>query len=167
MPVPTWVDGNPLPASDINAWFVPKVIIRTTTQTITSNATLANDNQLVLAVDANAVYHVRLVYRYNAATAGDFQFDFTVPAGATHTNIYLHCLTGAAVGSTDDALIASQTNPGVGGISTATDVALLWESILTTAGTAGNLQPRVAQLSSFATSTSVLPGSLLIAQRIG
>jgi len=170
MAPPTWSVGQVLTAADVlaNNWFVPIASYRTSTQTITSNQTLANDNQLSAAVAANAVYDVKLTYRYNAATAGDFQFDFTLPAGATNVNNYLHEIISTTTGlSTDDAITASATNPSAGGLGTGTDTAAMWTSILTTGGSSGTLQPRVAQLTSFATSTSVLAASSLILQRIG
>jgi hypothetical protein len=167
MPIPTWVDGNPLPASDINAWFVPRAAVRTSTQSVTSSTVLVNDNQLSVTVDANAVYDVRLFYHYTANAASDIQIAFTQPAGSTHSNTYLHGFTVGAVSGTDDAISAAATNPALGGIGSGTDAALQWESVLTTAGTAGTLQVQFAQATSGATATSVLAGSKLILQRIG
>jgi len=167
MPIPTWVDGNPLPASDLNNWLMVRAAYKTSTETVTSSVTLQNDDDLFVAVDANAAYDVRLILRYQAATAGDIQIGWTAPAGSTHTNTYLHALSTTAVGGGDDVIVAGTTAPGAGGVGSGTDVALIWEGLLITAGTAGTLRLQWAQLASFATGTSVLAGSKLILQRIG
>ena len=82
-------------------------------------------------------------------------------------NTYLHALSTTAVGGGDDVIVAGTTAPGAGGVGSGTDVALIWEGLLITAGTSGTLRLQWAQLASFATGTSVLAGSKLILQRIG
>jgi len=165
--VKSWNPGDVLTASDMNAWTVPRAAYKTVNETVTSSAVLQNDNELFITVDANAVYFVQLFMRYTAATAGDIQFGWTAPGGTTITNPYLHGFGTTAAVSTDDVIAAGLTAPGLGGIGSGTDVACNSVWIVTTAGTSGTLQLQWAQLASFATATTVVAGSVLIAARIG
>lgn len=84
MSPPTWAVGQVLTASDVNTWFVPRVAYKTSAQHSTTT-TLANDTQLALPVDANAIYDWDLFLFYDGGTlgSGDLQFNFTFPTGLT------------------------------------------------------------------------------------
>jgi hypothetical protein len=167
MAVPTWSVGQVLSASDVNNWFVPLAAYRTTTQSVTSSITPVNDNALSFSVAANAVYKTELALMYDAATAGDLQWQYTVPASAAITNTFIANLTGAAATFTDDQVIGGVSNPTWGGVGTGTNVAGLAMSVLTTGASSGTLQLQWAQGTSSATSTRVFAGSYLTAQRVG
>jgi hypothetical protein len=82
VPIPTWSVGEVLAAADVNTWFVPRVAYKSTAQHSTTT-TLANDTQLALPVDANALYDWKLylLYEGGALGSGDLAFNFTFPTG--------------------------------------------------------------------------------------
>jgi hypothetical protein len=79
---PTWSVGQVLAAADVNTWFVPRAAYKTSAQHSTTT-TLANDTQLALPVDANAIYDWKLYLFYDGGTlgSGDLAFNFTFPTG--------------------------------------------------------------------------------------
>jgi hypothetical protein len=167
--VPVWVDGNALPASDLNNWLAPKVAVKSSSQSVTSSTTLVNDSALVLSVAANAVYEVTAHIVYDGSTAGDFKPGFTGPAGATLTWVGMGLGSGASTpieSASHNAQTLSDTG-AVGALGAGTSLVVPIHGVLTTAGTAGNFQFQFAQLTSDATATRVLAGSTLILRRIG
>jgi hypothetical protein len=155
-------------AADVNNWALPDAAYRTSTQSVTSSTTLVNDNQLSLAVTANAVFDVTLALLYDGAVstgvAAGIKAAFAVPAGATYVDFSLGLLNNSA-GIGDDFTAANAT--GQGSVGAGTTVGLLRSGLLTTAGTAGTLQLQWAQNVSSGTATRVFAGSKLILQRIG
>jgi hypothetical protein len=167
MPIPTWSTGQVLASADVNSWFVPRAAYRTTTQSVTSNITPVNDNQLSIQVDASAVYLIDQILNYDGATGGDMQGAWTVPAGATMLSIMSTGLTTAATLYTDDNTSGGGGSTfGGGALGTGTNAGFRAMWLLTTAGTGGTLQMQWAQNTSSATATRMLAGSCIIATRI-
>jgi hypothetical protein len=167
MAVPTWSVGQILTAADVNSWFVPIAVYKVSTESVTSSATLQNDDVLFASVAANAVYKVELGLVYDGATAGDIQLGWTMPAAAAITNVHTVAITTAGAASTDDVTTATAGNPSFGALGTGTNCGYGGVWILTTAGTSGTLQLQWAQNTSSATATRVFAGSYLVLQRIG
>jgi len=165
--VKVWNVGDVLTAADMNAWTVPLAAYRTTTQSVTSSTTLQNDNALSVAVAANAVYIVELALIYDADTAGDLKLGWTIPAGASITNVADSMLTGTAAATTDDQMTAGTTNPVAGGLGAGTNCGFVGKWLLTISSTSGTLQLQWAQGTSSATATRLFAGSYLLAQRVG
>jgi hypothetical protein len=166
--VPTWVVGEVLAAADVNAWFVPLVAKKPTTQSVVSQATtMQNDTALVLPVAASAIYEMKAHIIYNAAAAADIILGWTAPAAAAMDWVTDGLITSESTGidavSRSAQSIGSQ--PGVGGDPT--NRVVLPYGILTTGATAGNLQFQWMQNVSSATATQVVAGSALILRRIG
>src|SRR6266568_1273001 len=152
MAVPTWSVGQVLAASDVNLWFVPIVIQKGANQSVTSSTTLVNDTALVLAVAANAIYALDGFFIYDGDAAGDIKWHFTAPASATLNWVSSGLASGAA-GSTDNVSRTAQTLADTapsGAIGAGSSVVLPVLGILTTAGTAGNLQLQWSQNASSA-----------------
>jgi len=165
LPIPTWVAGQVLSASDVNVWFLPLNVIKPSSQAVTSSTTLVNDTALVLAVAANSTYLVHGVIEYNGANGGDIKWTFTIPAGASgfFGATYTAATSGNFAGGA--AFAWTDTTPSQGnGTGTPMDIRIT--GILVIAGTAGNLQFRWAQNTSNATATTVMPNSALLAYRI-
>ena len=165
MPVPTWVVGQVLSASDVNSWFVPLAGVKSANQTISSQTTFVNDADMRLAVAANSTYMFHVYMRYSSGTGQDWKTSFTVPSGASAHFQRIGQDGGGNFGSAGDFndtnSITSQGN-GVGVIMNAQ-----FMGVLTTAGSAGNLIFQWAQNTSGAFNTTLYANSYLLAQRIG
>lgn len=168
MAVPVWSSGQVLTASDVNTWFVPISAIKTSTESVTSSVTLQNDDQLVVALAANSTYFVQMVIRYDGATAGDIQVQFTGPGGATIFGQWVGNPFSAA-GLTDVRvvpLIAFSAAEAFGCLGAGTDTSLSFQGNVATGGSAGNLQLQWAQGTSNGTATRVFGQSFIAAWRI-
>jgi hypothetical protein len=167
MPIPIWVPGQILTSSDVDTWFVPKVIIKPSQTSRASTTSMTNDPDLVLALASSASYTINGVIFYDGATASssDIKWTFTVPSGSNGQYFVPHqnlsgSFTGAFQSNWTDTLTAN-TN-GVGSV-----MCLDFAGIIQTGGSTGNLQFQWAQNSSNATNTHVNAQSYLVATRIG
>lgn len=147
-------------------------IRKTADETVTSDITLQNDDVLLFPVVANATYSFRLFLRYSAATTGDLRFGFTLPAGAVGEKSSAHapltatsCVNTSTTTATNDI---TQTDPNVGGAGTGAGniCSLVVDGTVITAGTAGNVTLRWAQVASDVTATTVHANSWLTYRRI-
>lgn len=141
---------------------------KTADQSVTSSTSLVDDNQLLLSVAANAVYELRMLIIYTAASAGDLNMTFTGPASAT-LDWNVGGLSGTSGTSPDGVTwwgantIGGNDSVNGGG---ATNMAARPYGILITAGTAGTFKFRWAQAASSGTATTVKTGSVMILQRV-
>jgi hypothetical protein len=166
LPIPTWVSGQVLTASDVNTWFVPLNVIKPSSQGVTSSTALVNDTALVLAVAANSTYWVDAIIEYNGVNGADIKCTFTIPAGAS--GFYGATYTATASGNFSGGAAFAWTDTNTAQANgTGTPMNLRITGILVIAGTAGNLQFRWAQNVSNGTATTVMPNSAMRAQRIG
>lgn len=134
-------------------------VSKATLESVTSSTAMQNDDELVLALEANVRYLFMAYINYQGAAAGDIQWDFTGPAGATGQAVVASSEEADAVNSRD--LFGGPYGQGCsGGTGTASDGMTITGSVITV-GTAGNLQFRWAQLTSSGTATSVRAGSWL------
>lgn len=152
----------------------PALFVRkTANESVTSSATLQNDDHLLLQVAANATYLLELFLIYDGDVtvgAGDIQIGFTFPAGATIDWTPGGITTGATTQSASVKLSHQSTGAGEGvgsvGTGAGNRVVARATGILQVAGTAGTLQLQWAQLTSSATATTVLANSFLRLKRI-
>lgn len=154
--------------SAILASLLPDVATKSAVESVTNSTTMQNDDELLLAVEANATYSVDLHLFYDAATAGDITIGWAGPSGATMN----WGMIGAHVNETSSTTVTNvtmpqftigQTNDLGGGASVATYAVV--HGTLITAGTAGNLNFRWAQRALSGTATNVRAGSQLILKR--
>lgn len=80
MPLPVYNVGQVLGASDVNGYFLPKTAYKAA-DTSRGSTTLANDPDLQVSFDANAVYLFHGYLLYTAVSGGDIQWTFTGFAG--------------------------------------------------------------------------------------
>jgi len=166
MAIPVAVPGNPVLSSDANEFYVPHAAYKTVQEDVTSSTAMQNDNDLVVAVAANAAYWFSCVlfYKGGTNTSSDFKWQWTAPAGATlrYAADYLAVSTTAQIGvqllGTD---VKSACTTGVGNV-----FSVRMTGSLIMSSTAGSLQLQWAQNTSNATATTVGPGSVLALQRI-
>ncbi|MFE9064941.1 hypothetical protein [Streptomyces violaceusniger] len=166
------VTGN-LSASGIGQ---KQFVRKTADETLTSNATLQNDDHLSAAVAANATYTFEVVL-FTIEASGDFVGDiktaFTIPASST-----LHMMgTGAHVtdlssGTSSNAewigrpsQTTSPTQTLSYGVGTS-QTALVLKGIIITGGTSGTLQLQWAQNVSDASGLTIKAGSWMVAERV-
>ncbi len=165
MPIPTWVSGQVLTASDVNAWFVPLFAYKGSDQSKTSNTTMGNDTALVLAAAINTSWKFECFIDYDGGTQGssDIKWQFTVPAGATMR--YYYAGLGTAGGT-----LAAWSNAGnvqtAGTNGLGTHRVIYMNGTYVMSGTAGNLQLQWAQNTSSGTATTVYTQSYLQLWRV-
>ncbi|MGH9251576.1 MAG: hypothetical protein ACRD0W_18950 [Acidimicrobiales bacterium] len=143
----------------------PLFAIKPASETVTASTVLQNDDNLFVTVQAGATYHVELMLRYTAATAGDLKFAFALPAGAELVGV-AHRLSTAATdvtGVTLNSLIdAGEVLAGGTGSATGALVA----ASLVIAGTGGVFRLQWAQNVASGTGTEIFEGSYLSLRRV-
>lgn len=137
------------------------------TPTRTLNTTLADDNELTLAVEANKTYVFSCVLIYLGDDGGDLKVQFNGPAGATlaATALRPQDTTTAATTNTIWNSITLGSSRAMGAVD-AVNVVAKFDGILRTAGTAGNFTLQWAQNTSFGTGTTILTDSFIKLQEI-
>lgn len=160
--------GNLVRASDVRT--ASGIYVRkTAAESVTSSATLQNDDELFLAVEASRFYDFVAFLKYDGATAGDIKFAWTGPSGFTIRYRHTGAATGLAgtSGDIDYREITEADTLGVGANGAATTLICRMEGIVTTSATAGTLQLQWAQFASSATATRVFAGSFLYLRDMG
>lgn len=154
----------------IMASLLADVATKTALESVTSSTALQNDDELVLPVEASAVYEMALVLFHDsdATVAGDIKIAWTGPAGAA-LSWGVHGANTSVTTSTGVGSVNMQTRTiaefaSFGGGDSAGTTALAFGT-LTTAGTAGTLQLQWAQETSNAVATNVRAGSRLTLRR--
>ena len=164
MPIPTWVPGQVLAASDVNNWFIPLAAYKAGDTSRTTNTTLTPDPDLVVPVSASAVYTFHAFFDYEGANAAGFlKWQWTVPAAATLRYAATFVGTGGGINinlyqGTD--VVAGYT------LGAGNTMAMVHQGTLITAGSAGNITLTWAQNASNGTSTILHAQSSLVMQRI-
>lgn len=163
----TWGTTLNTALDQLNAYIVGAW--KTGTEAVTSSTTLQNDDNLVLAVVASAVYVVQWNLRMDGAAVGDFKYAFTGPAGATlvweSRGLAVADASNLAAITTDVAAIGTTVSHGT--LATGTTTRVAGSGLLVMSSTAGNLQLQWAQATSSGTATNVFAGSWLKAERVG
>lgn len=141
---------------------------KTADESVTSDTTLQNDNDLVVPVVASSVYRVEWDLRTDGALAGDFKYAFTGPSGATMVwqsrgNLAADTANTAPIPVDVTAIGTTVTH---GTIAAGTVSRVCGSGILVVSTTAGNLQLQWAQGTSSATATKALTHSWLRASRV-
>ena len=149
-------------------------IVKTADETVTSSTTLQNDDHLVLAAVANAVYVFALDLYITESTdyVGDSKMSFTCPTGATFdmhgAGAHATSFTGGTssdgewIGKLATSSAGATLAYGVGNVLTAVRV----YGRLVMSSTAGNLQLQWAQNTSDGTGTTLKAGSYMMMTRV-
>lgn len=141
---------------------VPLIARKTADETVNNSATMQDDNDMVLAVAANATYQIEGAWYYNTGTTPDIKMQFTFPAGLT----MFYVVEGVAVSTSVLGQFKSiQTTvsilEGVAGDRIATI-----EGLVIVSSTAGNLRVQWAQNTANASDTKMLAGSYIKLMRL-
>lgn len=155
--------GDPIYASDLNDLEdrFPVIVMKGSDETVTSNATPQDDNELVLPVDASSTYLVEMWVGYSSTSnTPDFRCDFTVPSGADLVrSVYgLAAASTATSGSVEYSLNPTAgTDDGRGAVNGSLSCYIVGRLIVST--TPGSLQFRWSQVNSDAAGVTVKAGS--------
>lgn len=166
MAVPVWSVGQVLTADDVNTWFVPAAAYKTADQSLTSSTTLANDNEVLVPLAANAVYKFDAWLDFIATAGADIKWTWTVPAGAGLVYNAEHNEGGGTAYTNSQLVYADTDVPMAAGGSPAVN-AVPMKGLMTTSTSSGNIRLKWAQNSSNAGATHVRPGSYIEMRRIG
>lgn len=142
-------------------------VVKSADESVTSSATLQNDDVLLFALEANSKYKFKLLAFVVSAQTPDFKWALTFPAAATMMALYGSddAATGGAV-SADGVYTTSATAVTQVWSVDGTTGYLIVEGSIITAGTAGNLQFQWAQGTSNATAATVKAGSSLTLSKV-
>ena len=137
----------------------PLSVVKPSDESVTSSTTLQNDNDLVVAVSANASYLVFCYLDYEGASAGDLKFSWSVPTSAT---MRFTIIGQTAASAAQTAVTGSEsTSYTVGADAAATLNAVLMVGTLVVSSSSGSLQLQWAQGTSSGTATKVHAQSVL------
>lgn len=146
---------------------LPRYINKSSAAEYTSQATLQNDPDLVVSMEANSVYDVR-IHASIGGTDGDIQTDWSVPSGASGSK---QCF-GPEATSTD----RTNTNMRAGnhafdtavtyGVNSASSLAAIIEVGRVVTTTAGTFVFRAAQASSTANPSNIGLNSYMIVTKV-
>jgi hypothetical protein len=138
---------------------------KTVDESRTSTTTLEDDDDLFTSVVANGIYLAQWDLRVDGATAGDFKYAWTGPAGATMLWTSLgHDTAGVFGAGVDGTAIGTAIAHGTLGSGTPSHI---WGSgTLVVSSTAGTFRMQFAQNASSATATKALAGSWLWVRRV-
>ncbi len=167
MAIPVFATGDVPTADQVNKWFVNTRFARKPgIETVSSSATLQNDDDLFLSVDAGAMYLVNCVLFIASQTNADFQLDFTAPSGATFA------WTATAINQAGTQITdlyqgaygigSAPPSGGLGGVTAVTRI----EGLYVGGANAGTLRLRWAQNTLQASGTSVLTNSWIYARQV-
>ncbi|WP_377271934.1 hypothetical protein [Peterkaempfera sp. SMS 1(5)a] len=167
---PAWLAGQRITAAKLIA-SQEQLAYKTTSTPRTSTTTIANDPDLTLAVEANAIYSLEGLLVYNGgSTNDDLRMGWAAPASASLTWVAtgqgLTASTGIGTVVTDAQDLTSNAY-SLGTIANTRGMTAMIRGLLITAGTAGFLTLQWAQFTSSATATSMLAGSHIGLQRLG
>lgn len=159
-------DTDRLDAYDGSAWTLATFAAslqyarRTANQSVTSSTTLVDDDTFQFTVRANAVYELRALISYVAATAGDLKIGWSGPAGAAF-DWQVGGPPSTAASNVESVYYGSNNLAGtdiVGGAGVS-GMSCRPSGILVVAGTAGTFKMQFAQGTSSATATTIASGA--------
>ena len=171
-------DTDLLDGYDGTAWqkisYIPgfQFARKTADESVTSSTTLQDDNHLVVAVVASAVYVLEMWVAYiSASETPDLKFAFTLPASATASFSALGLftsVTGSTAGSIEAGAQLAQTTPtasiNVGAVNG--NLGMVVRGLVITGASAGNVTFQWAQAVSNGTATTVKQDSWLMLRRV-
>jgi hypothetical protein len=153
--------GGRITAAMLQA-IAPNAAEKGASQSVTSSATLVNDDALYIALLADAEYRFDLWLLYEGGTQGnsDLKWAWTGPSGYT-INYTLNGVGTGGVGT--PGFVRGAAGGSVGTNGSTNQLGVLMVGTITTGSTPGTLQLQWAQNTPNATATTVLPGSQLSA----
>jgi hypothetical protein len=175
----TWSSGETLTAANFNIHIRdnllavgPHLIVRKPSdESLTSNSTMQDDDDLLLALEVNTTYRVHLVVLFTAnPTPGNIKIQFTMPASCSvftmgnGVNIAGTNWTNPMIGTSSPTSVGDFLGFGAG---TAGDVRVLpIEGVVVNGANTGNFRMQWAQNSTSTTATVVKANSTLWAVKL-
>jgi len=163
---PTISAGQRITASLLTS-MLPITVSKPADESVTSSTTLQNDDDLVVAVSANATYVMDgyIMTSGAAAGTGDLKIDFTIPSGATMKYTSFGTTTASPAVQYEATVNANSTARAIGTNGSA-DMGVAIQAVITVGSTAGSVQLRWAQNTSSGTATILRATSYLRFERI-
>jgi len=127
----------------------PLKIVKSADESITASTAYQDDDELVLAVEANRTYFGRLQIVFASPAAADFKVSATAPSGAT-LNDWMYIYQGVVDTAGPTTGVTAIPGNGAGSKD-----GFSWAGVLVVSSTAGNVQWRWAQVVSDAGATTV------------
>ena len=127
--------------------------VKTVEECLASSTTMQNDDELLLAIGANEIWHFTCPILFDAHASPDIKFTFTGPSGSV--------ISFAPLGSISNDL-AGGDEWDVAGLGVDVQMMVTLGGVIKTAGTPGSLRLRWAQQVSHGTPVCVHPGSMLL-----
>lgn len=143
------------------------IVRKTADEIVNNSAAVQNDDHLLLALDATAMYRFEFDLFFDAHASADLKIAITVPAGATLRWWTPGGLNNAGTGWGMSTITASGTTRDFEANGVGTIRALRIIGFVETAGTAGNLQLQWAQNTANASDATVRENSSLVAYKLG
>lgn len=157
--------GSKLRASVFAALMAERMPItarKTANETIISNSTLQNDDELFVAVEASCTYHMELRISCTSGITPDLKIGWTYPTGTTIRWSGVDADTAGAVRIAGNLLETSV--PAI--VGSGGDVAVFYTGMVITGVNAGTLQLQWAQNTLTASNSTVYAGSFLTIKRV-
>lgn len=155
----TWKTPYATPGASTPAG--PIIVRKTSDESVISNTTLQNDDELFLAVAPNAVYEFDLNIWFDSSTTADFKYTVTVPTGATLYFSQTGFDAGGANHNDASVTVASGTTRDQFGNGVGTIRHFRLKGMCANGANAGNIQFQWCQNTTDATNTTVKANSTL------
>lgn len=169
--MPLFTDGVVADAQLLNS--LHAYVLKTADESVTSNATVQNDDHLLYVLPATGTYEVvvKLWASSAANAAGDLRVGFSFPTGTMHVGgigpdsslASGSASTSEHVGILSTTSGSSVTNLGYG-LSTTTNLIVVHGLLIATA--TGTLRLQWAQITSNANASTVKAGSHMLIRRV-
>ena len=148
---------------DRRVYMHPIRIRKASDETVNNSATLQNDDDFAFPVLANEEVAVELRCRVSILTASDFEWTWTMPAGASTGTYHLRPNVGGTPTSQQGAFTPGTGVPWLNGTTVNEIVAYF---VLKNGSTAGTATFQWAQDTAVSEDTKILADSILIAHRV-
>ena len=136
-----------------------KVVLKTADETVNNNNSTQADDALLVALGANETWMLRYFIKYNSNTTADFRYNISVPSGATYDSLLQGDNNLGPLfyyRTSSDELVAGK----------GADWAFIFNAVVKTSSTPGNVVFNWAQGTAHASDTKVLIGSNIVAHRL-
>ena len=133
-------------------------VVKTADEIVNNSSTMQDDNELLVAIEANGRYEMLIVLRCTMLATSDFKFQFTVPTGTT--------MAGASSGASQIGAELDLTTTQSQNVTSTTQAYLRYFAIITAGSTAGNVTLQWAQLLATVEDTVVKASSYLLLRRL-
>lgn len=152
----------------VSAWWEMRALYvnkATEAQVVSNSTVFVNDSHLLLPMQINARYELTGMAVIDAGAAADFKIDWVGPAGFAMPRWLTHAPDTAA--NTNRGSAAASNVQTINGAGIGTFLYIPIWGIVTTAGTAGNLQLRWAQNTATVENTRMKQDSWIKLIRVG